>query len=51
MLLLFLCLLLYLVLIILTVKAASCSDKLDQLREIADQQRKEWMERIKTNML
>merc|ERR1719221_1718700 len=43
--------LLYLVLLIMTVKAASCADRLEQLREIAEQQREEWLERIKPTFL
>ena len=46
-LLMFVCLLLYLVLLLLTVKAASCADRLEKLQDIAEQQRKEWTERIK----
>ena len=50
-LLLFVCLLLYLALLLLTVKAASCADRLEELQEIAEQQRREWTERIKTTLL
>ena len=50
-LLVFVCLLLYLVLLIMTVKAASCADRLEDLREMAEQQRREWTERIKTTFL
>ena len=50
-LLLFVCLLLYLVLLLMTVKAASCADRLEALQELAEQQRKEWAERIKTSLM
>ena len=50
-LLVFVCLLLYLVLLIMTVKAASCVDRLEELREMAEQHRREWTERIKTTFL
>ena len=50
-LLLLVCLLLYVVLLLMTVKAASCADRLEELQEIANQQRKEWAERIKTSLL
>ena len=47
MLLLSVCFLLYLVLLIITIKAGSCADKLDELADLARRQREELLQRIK----
>ena len=45
-LLLFVCLLLYLVLLILTIKAGSCADRLEELAHLAREERRQWLDTL-----